>query len=209
MANKSPPFTPTWTLKSSSEKRLVFALCLAPFFWLVWQALTDGLGANPIEAATRFLGDWALRFLLITLAVTPITRLFSVSKIMRFRRMFGLFAFTYAAFHLSSYIVLDQFFHWMAIWEDITKRWYITIGMATFLTLVPLAVTSTNAMLRRLGAKRWKTLHKLVYGASVGAVVHFFLMVKADFSEPIIYAAILALLLGYRLFAAIRRQARA
>ena len=152
-------------------KPLVFVLCLIPLVWLVWRGLSDGLGANPIEAINRFLGDWAMRFLLVTLAVTSLFRLFGWSVLMRFRRMVGLFAFTFAALHLSSYVVLDQFFNWSEIWADIVKRNFITVGMIAFLLLLPLAVTSTNAMVRRLGGKWWQRLHRLIYPAAIAVII--------------------------------------
>jgi sulfoxide reductase heme-binding subunit YedZ len=179
-------------------KPLVFAGCLAPLGWLAWLAASGGLGVNPIEAVNRFLGDWALRFLLISLAVSPVRELFGWPLVMRLRRMLGLFAFTYVALHLTSWIALDQFFAWPHIWADIVKRPFITVGMLAFLLLVPLAATSTAGMIKRLGAKRWKRLHMLVYPAATLGAFHFFMMVKADVREPLIYAAILALLLGWR-----------
>jgi len=187
-------------------KPATFALCLAPLAWLAWLAATGGLGANPIEATNRFLGDWTLRLLLIALAVTPLRRLLNLPLLARLRRMLGLFAFAYACLHVTSYVVLDQFFHWSEIWADVLKRLYITAGAASFLILIPLAVTSTNAMARRLGGRRWRTLHRLVYAAALGAVVHFIMMVKADLTEPLIYAGLLALLLGYRAVVALRRR---
>lgn len=193
-------------------KPLVFVLCLIPLAWLVWRGLSGGLGANPIEAINRFLGDWAMRFLLVTLAVTPLLRLFGWSVLMRFRRMVGLFAFTFAALHLSSYVVLDQFFNWSEIWADIVKRNFITVGMIAFLLLLPLAVTSTNAMVRRLGGKWWQRLHRLVYPATIAVIIHFYMMVKADVREPLVYGAIAAALLGYRTvlwFKARKRRGRA
>ena len=193
-------------------KPLVFVLCLIPLAWLVWRGLSGGLGANPIEAINRFLGDWAMRFLLVTLAVTPLLRLFGWSVLMRFRRMVGLFAFTFAALHLSSYVVLDQFFNWSEIWADIVKRNFITVGMIAFLLLLPLAVTSTNAMVRRLGGKWWQRLHRLVYPAAIAVIIHFYMMVKADVREPLVYGAIAAALLGYRAalwFKARKRRGRA
>lgn len=182
-------------------KPLVFALCLTPLVWLAWRAANGGLGANPIEAAIRFLGDWALRFLLIALAVTPVKILTGWAGVVRFRRMLGLFAFAYAVLHLSSYIGLDQFFDWQAIWKDILKRWYITVGMTTIVLLTPLAVTSTKAMVKRLGGRRWQVLHRLAYAAGVGGVIHYYLMVKADVREPLAYGVILAVLLGIRVVA--------
>lgn len=187
------------------QKSIVFIVCLGPLAWLVWAALTYGLGynpvlgANPIEAITRDLGDWALRFLLLTLAITPLVKISKRAVFMRFRRMIGLFAFAYAMLHLSSYIVLDQFFAWNEIFKDILKRRYITVGMVVVVLLLPLAITSTSGWIKRIGAKRWKKLHKLVYLAAIGGVLHFFWMVKIDTREPLIYAVVLAVLLGWRL----------
>lgn len=182
----------------SKIKPLVFILASGPLAWLVYAALAGHLGANPIEAITRSLGDWALRFLLLTLALTPLRRLSGWRWPLRFRRMLGLYAFFYAALHLTSYIVLDQFFYWPGIWEDIIKRPYITVGMVSFLLLIPLAVTSTNGMMRRLG-KNWQRLHRLVYLIAIGAVLHFYILAKADTSEPLLYAGILFVLLLARL----------
>ena len=189
-----------------AAKPLIFILCLLPLAWLVWRATSGGLGANPIEAINRYLGDWALRFLLIALAVTPFGGLSGWKGVVRMRRMLGLFAFTYVLLHLNSYVVLDHFFSWRDIWSDIVKRNFITVGMVNVVLLTPLAVTSTNAMVRRLGARRWRLLHRLVYVAGILGVVHFYMMVKADVREPLVYAAILALLLGYRVLAAWRRR---
>ena len=179
-------------------KPLIFILALGPLAWLVSAALAGHLGANPIEAVTRSLGDWALRFLLLTLAITPLRRFSGWRWPLRFRRMLGLYAFFYAALHLTSYIVLDQFFYWPGIWEDIIKRPYITVGMLSFLLLIPLAVTSTYGMMRRLG-KNWQRLHRLVYLIAIGAVLHFYMLVKADTREPLLYAGILLVLLLARL----------
>ena len=185
-------------------KVLVFLACLGPAGYLLWAALTYGLGynpvlgANPIEAITRDLGDWALRFLLVTLAITPLAKITKRAEWARFRRMLGLYAFTYAILHVTSYVVLDQFFAWGEIWADILKRRYITVGMIVIVLLLPLAVTSTQGWVRRLGFRRWKRLHWLVYPAAMGGVLHFFWMVKADIREPLIYAGVLAVLLGWR-----------
>lgn len=187
-------------------KPAVFALCLAPLAWLVGQFAAGGLGANPIEATNRFLGDWGLRFLLAALAVTPLRDLTGWAAVMRFRRMLGLFAFFYVCLHLASYVALDQFFAWGEIWRDIVKRRYITVGLIAFALLVPLAVTSTKRMIKRLGGRLWTRLHMLVYAAAVLAVLHFFMMVKADIREPLVYAAVLAVLLGYRVVARLRRR---
>ncbi|MDP2833449.1 MAG: protein-methionine-sulfoxide reductase heme-binding subunit MsrQ [Pseudomonadota bacterium] len=181
-------------------KTLLFLLCLGPLIGLAYGLATDGLGANPIEALTRGLGDWTLRFLLITLAVTPLRRLTGLNWLARLRRMLGLYAFFYALLHFTSYVWLEQFFDWAAIWKDIVKRPFISVGFASFLLLIPLAATSTNAMIKRLGGKRWQTLHRAVYAIAVFAVLHFWWMVKKDITQPAIYAAVLALLLGVRLY---------
>lgn len=182
-------------------KPLVFALCLVPLGWIVWQAVfvPGGLGANPIDAVNRHLGDWALRFLLISLAVSPIREITGWVVVMRFRRMLGLFAFFYVFLHLSSWIGLDQFFAWQHIWADIVKRPYITVGMLAFALLIPLAVTSTAGMIKRLGARAWKRLHMLVYPAAMLGCFHYYMLVKADIREPLIYSGVLAVLLGWRL----------
>lgn len=187
-------------------KPSVFLASLLPLAWLAWGWSTDGLGANPIEATTRFLGDWALRFLLIVLAVTPVCMLTAWNWLARFRRMLGLFAFAYAVLHLLSYIGLDQFFAWATIWAEIVKRTYITIGMLAVLCLIPLALTSTKGMVRRLGGKRWQKLHRLAYVAGVAGVIHFYMMVKADVREPLIYGAILTALFSIRLWNGRTRQ---
>jgi len=180
-------------------KPLVFALSLLPLAWLVWQALFGSLGVNPVETLNRFLGDWALRFLLIALAVTPARQLSGWSALGSLRRMLGLFAFFYVYLHVSSYVGLDQFFDWQALWKDVLKRRYITVGMTALLLLIPLAVTSTDAMVRRLGGRRWRALHRAVYVIAPLAALHFWMMVKADHSRPMLYAGIVAILLGYRL----------
>ena len=179
-------------------KPIIFALCLVPLGYHLWLGLNDSLGANPIEATNRFLGDWALRFLLIALAVTPVRILTGWNTVVRFRRMLGLFAFAYVCLHLTSYLVLDQFFDWTEIWKDIVKRWYITVGMTAFVSLVPLAVTSTKGWIKRIGGKTWQKLHRLAYAAGVLGVFHFYMMVKADVREPLIYAGILFVLFTIR-----------
>lgn len=185
-------------------KPIVFTLALLPLAYLAWKAQAGLLGANPIEAVTRFLGDWALRFLLITLALTPLRRVSGWAWPQRFRRMLGLYAFFYAALHVMSYVGLDQFFDGQAILKDVIKRNYITLGFLTLLLLIPLAATSTNGMIRRLGGRRWRMLHRLVYPAGILAVIHYLFMVKADVREPLIYGAILAILLGHRAVVAVR-----
>ena len=187
-------------------KAALFVLCLGPLASLVYGLISDSLGANPIEALTRGLGDWTLRLLLITLAVTPLRRLSGLNWLLRLRRMLGLFTFFYAALHLTSYVWLDQFFDWAAIWKDIVKRPFITVGFTAFLLLIPLAATSNNAMIKRLGGRLWQALHRTVYAIAVFAVLHYWWMVKKDITQPAIYAAVLALLLGLRLYWALQRR---
>jgi sulfoxide reductase heme-binding subunit YedZ len=191
-------------------KGLVFVLALVPLARLVAGVVyfPDWLGANPAEFITRSTGDWTLRFLLLTLAVTPLRKLFGWHVLAGFRRMLGLFAFFYGVVHLSSYVSFDHVFDLEEILADIVKRPFITVGFAALVLMLPLAVTSTNAMVRRLGARRWLALHRLVYVIAPLGVLHFWWMVKADIREPAIYAAILALLLGYRLYARAKEQRR-
>ena len=180
-------------------KPALFVLALMPLALLIYRGLNNHLGANPVETINRFTGDWVLRFLLATLAVTPLRRLFGWNALLRYRRMLGLFAFFYVCLHFLSYAWLDQYFAIADIIKDVAKRPYITVGFACFLMLIPLAATSTNAMIRRLGARRWQRLHRLVYLVGVGGIVHFLWLVKSDLREPLIYGAILAILLGFRL----------
>lgn len=178
------------------------AVFLAGFVPLIWLASHD-LGANPIERITHFTGDWALRFLLLSLAVTPARRLFGWNGLIAYRRMLGLFAFFYAVVHLSTFVVLDHFFDWSEMVADVYKRPYVTAGMTSFACLLPLAITSTRGWIRRLG-RRWTQLHRLVYVAAAAAVVHYWWLVKADVSAPRRYAIILAVLLGIRIVYALR-----
>ncbi len=166
-----------------------------------WQ---DDLGANPVEKITHNTGYWTLTFLLLSLSATPLRQLSGAVWLVRIRRMLGLFAFFYACLHFLTYLILDQFFDWAAIAEDILKRPYITVGFAAFLMLIPLAVTSTNAMQRRLGGKNWKRLHRLVYLIASGGVVHFAWLVKKDLSQPLLFGAILALVLAVRWFFSVK-----
>lgn len=180
-------------------KALVFAACLVPLASLTFEALGGDLGANPIETITHTTGDWTLRLLLVTLTMTPLRELSGWSWPVRLRRMFGLFAFFYACLHLMTYVWFDKFFMWGEMAHDIVKHPYITVGMAAFALLVPLAATSTNAMMRRLG-RRWKSLHRMVYAIGILGVLHYLWLVKADIRQPLIYGALLGLLLGYRLW---------
>lgn len=186
-----------WVLKPA-----LFIACLGPLGWLTWGALTDGLGANPIETITRETGTWTLRFLVLTLSVTPLRRLTGWSEAVRFRRMIGLFAFFYGSLHFLTYVWLDQFFAIDEIVKDIAKRPFITVGFTAFSLMVPLALTSTTGWIRRLGGKRWQRLHRLVYFSAIAGVSHYWWLVKADIQRPQIYAAIVAVLLGFRLVTA-------
>ncbi len=185
---------------------VVHLLCLLPLLWLAVQGTLGGLGANPIEAAVRFLGDWALRLLVVALAVTPLRKLAGLPELARYRRMAGLWAFAYASLHVSAYVVLDQFFDWATIGHEIIKHKFITAGMAAYTLLVPLAVTSTEGMLRRLGGRRWRRLHRLVYLAGPLAALHYVWMVKADIRQPLVYAALLVAMLAYRAVSALRQK---
>lgn len=181
-------------------KPVVFAVALLPFAALVRMILQDDLGPNPVEALNRYTGDWTLRLLLVTLAVTPLRSLTGWAFLMRFRRMLGLFAFFYACLHFLSWIAVDKLFDWDEIVADVFERPFITLGFTSFVLLIPLAVTSTNGMMRRLGGRRWRALHRLVYAVGIGGVAHFLWLVKSDIREPLFYGAILGLLLGYRLW---------
>ncbi len=187
-------------------KTAAFVACLIPLAHLVGQGIRNRLGANPVEYITHSTGWWALAFILITLCVTPLRRLFGMPWLLRLRRMLGLFAFFYASLHFLTYIWLDQFFDWKDIVKDIGKRPFIMLGFAAFVLLIPLAATSTNAMVRRLGARRWQWLHRLVYVLAGLAVTHFWWLVKKDISEPFTFAVGLAALLIIRLLFLLRQQ---
>ena len=172
-------------------KTLVFGLCLAPTLVLIWDSVTGGLSVNPVEDITHRTCDWALRFLLLTLAISPFRWLSGWNGAMRYRRMLGLFTFWYASLHFSTYIVFDHFFDIRSITDDVIERKYVTAWFLAFILLLPLAVTSTQGWIRRLG-KRWLVLHRLVYVAAVAGVVHFLWLVKLETSEPLVYAAVLS-----------------
>jgi sulfoxide reductase heme-binding subunit YedZ len=198
---------PRAQVRSGLGRRLlrlaVHACCALPLAFLAFQALGGELGANPIETVIRNLGDWALRLVVIALAVTPARLLTGWSILASYRRMAGLWAFAYGVLHLAAYVVLDQFFDWPAIGEDILKHKFITAGMAAFILLVPLAATSTQAMIRRLGGRRWRQLHRLVYPAALLAGIHYVWMVKVDISQPLVYVSIIVFLLFIRVIRAI------
>src|SRR5262245_57616869 len=176
----------------------VFGGCLMPLVVLAWQALTNNLGANPIDEITDITGVWTLRFLLITLAVTPVRRLTGWNRLIQLRRMLGLFACFYGSLHFLTYIWLDQFFVFEDIIADVIERPFITVGFAIFTLLFLLAVTSTTAMIKRLGGRWWQRLHRLVYAIAIGGVVHYLWLVKADIRQPVLYGSILGVLLVYR-----------
>ncbi|MDD5633391.1 MAG: sulfoxide reductase heme-binding subunit YedZ [Methylococcales bacterium] len=180
-------------------KIAVFLLALIPALNLGISAYIDNLGANPIEKITRSTGYWTLTLLLISLTISPLRRLTGWNWLMRLRRMLGLFVFFYASLHFLTYLVLDQFFDWASIVNDIVKRPYITVGFPAFILLIPLAVTSNNRMIKLLGGKRWLLLHRLVYLCAFGGVVHYWWLVKKDLSNPLTFALLLSLLLGIRL----------
>lgn len=191
------------------SKPFVFLACLTPLGLLLWkffgptptdmQTWGTGLGANPIEVITHATGDWTMRFLLITLAITPLRKLTHQPWLVRYRRMLGLFAFFYGVLHFTTYIWLDKFFDVHAMLADIAKRRFITVGFLGFVLMIPLALTSTRGWIRRLGGKRWQALHRLIYVSAIAGVIHYIWLVKADLTKPLQYGAILAVLLAYRL----------
>ena len=189
-------------------KPVVFLACLVPLGLLVWRGFHAELGANPIEAITHGTGDWTLRFLLITLAVTPVRKLTRQYWLIHFRRMFGLFAFFYGCLHLMTYVWLDKFFDVHEMLKDIAKRRFITAGMTAFALMLPLALTSTKWSIRKLGGKRWQTLHRLIYFSAAAGVIHYIWLVKADLRKPLEYGAVLAALILYRLATWIIAQAK-
>ena len=186
-------------LLSRWAKVVVFLLCLSPLGFLSARAYHGQLGANPIEFVQHFTGDWTLRFLLITLSISPFRKLLNLPDLIRFRRMLGLFAFTYVCLHFLTYIGPDQAFDFAAMLKDVAKRPFITVGFTGFVLLIPLAITSTKAWIRRLGGRNWQALHRLIYVAALCGVVHYYWLVKSDHRLPILYASLLALLLLYRL----------
>lgn len=186
-------------LLSKWTKVAVFAACLVPFGVLVWRATQGDLTANPIEFVEHWTGDWTMRFLIITLCITPLRKLLKMPELIRFRRMLGLFAFFYVCLHFSTWVGLDRFFNLHDMWADVEKRKFITVGMAGFLLLIPLAVTSTKGWIRRLGGKRWQLLHRAIYFAAIAGVIHYAWLVKSDEHKPLQYAAIVGVLLLWRI----------
>lgn len=187
-------------------KPAVFLLCLIPAGALAWNLFTDNLSANPIKDITEETGTWTLRFVMITLAVTPLRKAFGWNRLGRIRRMLGLFTFMYATLHFFTYVWLDQFFDIESILADIPKRPFILAGFTAFVLFIPLAVTSTAGWVRRLGGKRWRFLHRAVYISAIAGVVHYLWLVKADIRRPVTYGVILAILLVYRLVDVLRNR---
>ncbi len=192
-----------WILKPAA-----FLACLGPMVWLAYSALTGQLSANPIDDITDTTGRWTLRFLMITLAITPVRRITGWNSLVRFRRMAGLFAFFHGTLHFLTYLWLDQFFMWDEIVKDVTKRPYITVGFTGFVLMIPLAMTSTKGWIGRLGGKRWQWLHRLVYISALAGVVHYLWLVKSDIQRPVGYGALLAVLLSIRAWYGVQTRQR-
>jgi sulfoxide reductase heme-binding subunit YedZ len=186
-------------LTSAWTKAAAFVICLGPLADLVVRQYRQDLGANPVEYITHQTGTWALRFLALTLAISPARKLLALPDLIRFRRMLGLYAFFFAYLHLATYVWLDKFFDFGEMWKDVWKRPFITAGATAFLLMLPLALTSTGGWIRRLGGRRWQMLHRLVYGSAIAGVVHYYWLVKSDVRAPLTYAAIFAVLFLLRL----------
>jgi sulfoxide reductase heme-binding subunit YedZ len=185
-------------LSSKWAKVFVFALCLTPLLLLGWRGYRGDLGANPIEFITHATGTWTLRFLIFTLAVTPVRKLLKLPELIKFRRTLGLFAFFYGCLHLTTYLWLDKFFDWREILKDVEKRRFIMAGFTGYMAMVPLAITSTAGWIRRLGGRRWQRLHRLVYLSAIAGVVHYYWLVKSDIRQPALYGFLVGILLLYR-----------
>jgi sulfoxide reductase heme-binding subunit YedZ len=195
-----PTPTSRWRTRWFLAKTILFTASLAPLAWLLWGGFADRLGANPIDVITDETGTWTLRFLVATLAITPLRRVTGLNGLVRVRRMIGLFAFFYGSLHFLTYLWLDQFFDLGEIGRDIAKRPFITAGFTAFVLMVPLALTSTAGSIRRLGGRRWQALHRLVYVSAAAGVVHYWWLVKSDISRPLRYAVILGVLFGVRVW---------
>ena len=186
-------------LVSKWTKVAIFIFCLMPFGDLVWRIIKSDLGANPVEYLQHATGDWTIRFLVFTLSITPFRKLLRLPDLIRFRRMLGLFAFFYVSLHFLTYLGPDQSFDLSAMWKDVAKRPFITVGFAAFVLLIPLAITSTTRWIRRLGGKRWQLLHRSIYVAAVCGVIHYYWLVKSDVRKPVFYGALVGILLLWRL----------
>jgi methionine sulfoxide reductase heme-binding subunit len=196
-------------LTSKWTKAVVFLICLVPAGVLIRDAFTGGLGANPTQFLEHATGDWTLRFVAITLCITPLRRLVKQPQLIRFRRMLGLFAFFYGFCHFSIYLTFDQVFDLHGIWADVIKRRYITVGFTGFVLMIPLAVTSTAGWIRRMGGKRWAMLHRAIYLTAIAGVIHYLWLVKSDIHLPLEYAAVMAILLGWRVYDHFAKSRRA
>jgi methionine sulfoxide reductase heme-binding subunit len=194
-------------LTSKWTKVAAFVACLGPLGVLIWEALHGGLGANPIQFVEHATGDWTLRFLAITLAISPLRKILALPQLIRYRRMLGLYAFFYGVLHFLAYIGLDQALDFGAMWADVMKRRYITVGFTGFVLLIPLAITSTAGWIRRLGGRRWRILHEAIYVSAVAGVIHFYWLVKSDVRIPLQYAAVIGTFLAWRLVTWLARLA--
>lgn len=199
-------------LRNRWTKLVVFLACLAPFGVIAWRfyratvLFEPTLGPNPLETLTHFTGDWTIRFIAATLAITPLRKALGLTDLIRFRRMIGLYAFFYGCLHFTIYLYFDKLFDFHQIVQDVAKRPFITSGFAALIFMLPLAITSTAGWIRRLGGKRWQRLHRLVYLSGVAAVIHYYWLVKSDVRLPLLYAAIIGVLLLFRLAARVRFQ---
>jgi len=187
-------------LSSKWTKGAVFLVSSIPFVLLSWGLLRGELGINPVETLQHTTGDWTLRFLIFTLAITPLRKTFNVPELIRYRRMLGLFAFFYVVLHFLTYLGPDQSFNLSGMWDDVAKRKFVTVGFAAFVLLIPLAATSTAGMIRRLGGKRWQALHRLIYICAILGVIHYYWLVKSDVRKPLFYGALVGILLLWRVW---------
>ena len=196
-------------MKLRWTKILLFVVCLTPLFWAGWRAWNNDLTANPIEYITHFTGDWTIRFLVFTLAVSPLRKLLNLPALIRYRRMIGLFAFFYGCLHFMTWLGLDKFFALDEMLKDVVKRPFITAGFLAFALMIPLAVTSTAGWIRRMGGKRWQLLHRAIYISAVAGVIHYYWLVKSDIRLPLLYGCLVGVELLYRfaVWAFTRRQA--
>jgi methionine sulfoxide reductase heme-binding subunit len=187
-------------LTSKLTKVVICALCLAPLGLLLWRGFHNDLGLNPVEFVEHATGDWILRFLVITLAITPLRKILHLPQLIRFRRMMGLFAFFYACLHFFTWLGVDRSFNWHDILDDVAKRPFITVGFTGFVLMIPLAITSTAGWIRRLGGKRWQLLHRAIYLSAIAGVIHYYWLVKSDVRKPLEYASVVGILLVWRLW---------
>lgn len=197
-------------LTSKWTKVAVFLVSSIPFVRLAWGLLRNDLGINPVETLQHTTGDWTLRFLIFTLAITPLRKTLKLPELIRFRRMLGLFAFFYAVLHFVTYLGPDQSFNFSGMWDDVAKRKFITVGFAALVLMIPLAATSTTGMIRRLGGKRWQALHRSIYVCAILGVIHYYWLKKADVRDPVFYGVLVGILLLWRVWDAyVRRKGKA